>query len=463
MAMFGRVYDVLRRFTSWRRRALGFCTVTTVAMALMLSLGAVSAPSAGATATYKYYSSSANPTDIYVGRSTPVTITLANLPSSNQPFGSAELTFGGLAQSAVVIDGNTGGWTAFFVGGGTSPTMLLTSGNKAPIAPGSSLHVTVTLTPTAAGSIPVTTVVKQSNNFSGSGNTFNRQGSDPVITVNPVSLSFSQQPSAVQQSTNKTSYYMCPPVSVLVSADGQPVSGISVTLQDGNTGDPGLYFGTSPVSSSGTSAISDSNGLATFGSCGSGLAATNLGAGYTLIASSAAATGPVTSNRFSVVQLLKDCTTGPCTSGPLDSPNTGTTGNISANGSTSYQLLGSFGLGQLTCDSSVTTTAGDPIVVQTSAGAPGTVTMTFPKAVVNSLANNGTPLMQVCAGTTQPFSWTNQQPLANQTYPYQGLVPNCPTGYTGVNPEICVVSRSKKAANETIVIYASDLSDPSFW
>lgn len=449
------------------RRALATGSVAATVTGLLLALTGISAAPAGASPTYKYYAAGADPTSIYAGRPTLVTIGLTNQQVSNQSFGSAELTLGGLPQSAVAIDSNSGGWAWKFVGSPNVATVLLTSGSTPAIAPSSALTVTMTLTPTAVGTIPITTAVKQSNNFAGTGNAFNLTGNEPVITVVPLNLTFQQQPSDVQQSTNKAFSYMCPPVSVEVSdAAGNPVSGVSVTLQNGSTGDPGLYFGTSALPSSGTSATSDSNGLATFGpggTCPSGLAATNLGSGYTLTARSSAASGPVTSKPFSVVQLLETCTSDPCSSGPLTSPKTGTTGNISSHGTTTYNLLGSFGLGQLTCDSSVTTIAGDPIVVQTTAGAWGTVSMTFPKAVVNSLANNGTPLMQVCAGVLQPFSWTNTQPLQDEAYPYQGLVPDCPADYATVTPEICVESRSKNAANETIVIYVSDLSDPSFW
>lgn len=480
--MFGHIYGELHRYWAGSRKARQRVIGAAIgSLALLLGLISIPTSSAGAApkAPYKYYTVKANPLTIYVGAATPVTIQLTNSGTSNQSFGSAEVTFGGLPATAVSQIGLPSGWNETPISSAPSASYMLTNATGAAIAPGSALSMDVTLQPTAAGSIPVTTAVKQSNDFSGTGNNFTLQGEDPTITaVGAASLSFHQQPTNVQQSTAKGSSYMCPLVKVLVTAsdpvsgDPVPLSGVKVnlsaipiTLSDGSKVYPGLEFGSSSATE-----YSDATGVATFGSetaggtCTSGVAATNLGAGFKLAATSPAAANAATSQPFSVVQFLQECDVSCSTTYPLTSTQNGTTGSIAAsNGPPSYQLLASFGLGELLCDKDVTTSAGDPIVVQTTGGASGTVTMVFPKAVVNSLANNGTPLMQVCAGAKTPFLAADQVPLPGQTYPYQGLVPDCPNGYPTGDPAICVVSRSKKAASETIVINVSNLIDPSFW
>lgn len=156
------------------------------------------------------------------------------------------------------------------------------------------------------------------------------------------------------------------------------------------------------------------------------------------------------------------------------SATTGTEASASLTYSSPYVAYGSFGLtGQLTCDNQVTTTPGDPFLVE-SFGTPayGTVSMTFPKSVVNNLANNGTPLMQVCARASYPFTTASggQASQVGTSQYYDGLLPDCPSSVTATTvgttlspPVLCVLSRAKKAANETIEIYVSDFSDPSFW
>ena len=454
---------LLRRRRSGRR-ALG----AVVAVAGIIAGLLISGPLAGATPTYKYYSDTAGPSPIYVGATTTITTTLTNSPISNQPFGSAELTIGNLASSAVTNIGVPTGWSAQFAS--TSPAIiLLTSVNTASIQPGASLTVTFSLTPTTASSILIATVVKQSNDFSGTGNTFKNSGSDPTIQVIPVTLSFHQQPSDVATNTTSPNHFMCPPVSVLVTANTVPVAGISVTITNGGPNDPGLHFGTAAVTSSGVTRTSDNSGLATFGAsdCSTGFTGTNLGTGYTLSANSSAAAGAVTSSTFAVVQSIVSCPQGAtCTSGNLNSPTNGTSGTINSDTfGTPGKLLGSFGQGGLSCDDQVTTSAvtADPLDFQSIGTAvSGIVTLTFPKAVVNNLANNGTPLMQVCAGASASFPGSTDLG-SNVTPEFQGLVANCTTGYTSVANNICVLSRSKNAANETIQLFVQNLSDPHAW
>ena len=447
-----------------RRRAVGAVVAVVGIIAGLL----ISGPLAGATPTYKFYTSAAGPSPIYVGATTTITTTLANSANSNQPFGSAELTIGSLPSSAVTNIGVPSGWSATFAS--TNPAIiLLTSTNSASILPGHSLVVTFSLTPTTAASIPIATVVKQSNDFSGTGNNFNNSGHDPVIQVIPVTIAFQQEPSDVATDTTSPNHFMCPPVSVLVTAGTVPVAGISVTITNGGPNDPGLHFGANAVTAAGVTRTSDSNGLATFGAadCSSGFTGTNLGASYTLSANSSAASGAITSSTFAVVQSIVSCSAGAtCNSGNLNSPTNGTSGTINSDTfGTPGKLLGSFGQGGLSCDNQVTTSAvtADPLDFQSIGTAvSGIVTLTFPKAVVNNLANNGTPLMQVCAGASASFPGSTDLG-AGVTPEFQGLVANCTTGYTGVPNNICVLSRSKNAANETIQLFVQNLSDPHAW
>ena len=448
------------------RRALGAATAVVGIIAGML----ISGPLAGATPTYKFYSDAAGPSPIYVGATTTITTTLTNGSISNQPWGSAELTIGSLPSTAVTNIGvvSPAGWSAKFAS--TNPAViLLTSTNTASIQPGASLVVTFSLTPTTASPITIATVVKQSNDFSGTGNNFKNSGSDPTIQVIPVTLAFQQQPSDVATDTTSPNHFMCPPVSVLVTANTVPVAGISVTITNGGPNDPGLHFGATAVTASGVTSSSDNNGLATFGAgdCSTGFTGTKLGTGYTLSANSSAASGAVTSSTFAVVQSIVSCPQGAkCNSGNLNSPANGTSGSITTDTfGTPGKLLGSFGQGGLTCDNRVTTSAvtADPLdFASIGTAVDGIVTLTFPKAVVNNLANNGTPLMQVCAGASASFPGSTDLG-AGVTPEFQGLVANCTTGYTTVPNNICVLSRSKNAANETIQLFVQNLSDPHAW
>lgn len=510
------------------RRSLGAAGVAVATIAVFVPpVPLAGAASAG---TFKFYTPTVVPSTIVKSpNQTQITVNLANLSNSNTSFGSAQLSLpSGIAFSpapdSTVSPPTTPvvklppGWSASFP---SATTMQLTSVKSGSIAPGKAAAIVFTIAAPSSGTFPIGTEVKQSNDFSGTGNDFNATPSSVanLQVVASVQLTWAQQPpvgldqSIIDPNTGslKTANYMCPPVSVLVTGlndTGQPVgpiSGISVTVSNGGTGspttNPGLYYdygtspdyGASPVPlGGGVSVASDSNGLATFGSessgvCASGFAATNNGSGYTLTASAGGSNS--SSDTFAVAQSFQDCPGGTsttpvtCDSPTITSGTNGTTGTIDASFTADGQLLGSFGEGSLQCDSSVvdlTKVTADPLVAQAFTSpnsSSGTITMTFPKSVVNNLANNGTPLMQVCAGANNPFttvdgtttpSCTPDAKLGPCYKDYEGLLPNCPTGYqtvVGINPTdnsilLCVVSRSKKAANETIVIYASDLSDP---
>lgn len=464
------------------------------ALLLVTLLGAYS-PVAGASPQYKIYSAGVAPGQVYAGVQTPVSVTLMNSTSSNQSFGSAEVTIGNLPQSAFGTTPLTAssGWSAAFVSDNPA-VILLTSPASAAILPGGAVTVGFDLTVPygTASSLTVATVVKQSNDFSGTGNNFKLAGGDPTITVTVpnINLQFGPLPSAIQQSVPKSSsfYDMCPTVTVTTADTGQPVSGVPVTLLFDAASGP--YYAGLPAPSGGVT-LATEGGVATFGTLSAsgacqtatGVEATVLGTGYTLSASAPGAS-EVTSSPFAVVQYDQLCTASVCNAQVTGSSKT--SANIDGFGGSAggYQFVASFGQAPLECDSQVTTSAGDPVLVQMTAvnGAPqpyAEVTMTFPKQVVNSLANNGTPLMPVCAGAQVPFpgsvaisseTGTDESPDFDDAYPYQGLLQDCPSGLvpgsSTASGLMCVISRHKNpGASETVEIYvdSSFTSDPSYW
>ncbi len=473
-----------RLLSSWTEPR--FTLAVGAVLSTLLATGALAAPIAGAATSTKHYEAAASPTSIYVATPAKVTVTLTNDPTSQQSFGSAELTIGDLAQSAVQLGPPSAtGWLAQFVPNTDPAVVKLTNPSGSPIFPGGSISIPLTLTSPTAAPITVLTEVKQANDFSGSGNAFSLVGADPTIAVIPLELVFTQQPPpALQQSVPKTGSfsYMCPPVSVQLERGSTPVpaAGVAVTISPDAAG---LYYNNgasvAAVPSTGVTVLTNSSGTAVFGQGPTtacvGLAATNLGADFPLTASSPAATTSATSSPFSVVQSLVSCT-GSCTA---DSQGgSGTTGIVAANSNSggSFQLLSSFGLGEtLSCDSLVATAQADPLVVASyqngslASGVSGTVTLTFPKAIVNSVPNNGTPLMPVCVGATQPFPTPLGSTNNPGPYPDQGLLYGCTdSAYLNAlvpgDVGICVASYAKiHGGAEQIVINTTSLGDPMYW
>lgn len=454
------------------RRSVGALVAFVAILAGLLSSGPLAGASSGP--TFKFYTANVLPKAVLESNTpTQVTLNLANETISNTSFGSAEVTVPDAFANGQPVTVPRG-WTAGYLS--TNPdVLLLTSVKSAVIAPGGTLPVTFTFTPsTTTNGSPYNfvTEVKQSNNFSGTGNDFNLDSANSGTTIEVVStanIAFDQQPTDVQQSTS-TSYFMCPAVSVIATAsDGTPVGGVTVTVSHNSaTGDPGLIY--SPESLSSPGVTTDDTGVATFATfgsadCSSGIGATNLGSGYTLIANATTLSGTITSpesSTFSVVQMLFTCTTDPCNT-PTITGASGTKGSASISfGTPGYKVIGQFGGNSLVCDSEVTTIPADELDLQTTVGASGVVTLVFPKSVVNNLANNGTPLMQVCAGASAQFPGSKDQGQG-VTPEWQGLAADCGTGYTSIPDNICVLSRSKNAASETIKVYVQNLSDPGFW
>ena len=462
---------------SRRRRRVGASIALAAAVVGLSSIPLV----ATATTQTKFYSATGgwSLTPGFVGLADTLTATLGDETRSTQPFGSAELTLNSVPSADVqVVSLSTtpgpSGWSAQVLSG--TPAVVLLTNTGSPVAPGQSVTVGVQVTPAAVGTITVGTVVKQSNNFSGSGNNFiHDSGTISSLTVSTLTLSFATEPPAtIAQSVPGASYfvYFCVVVQTTPAAAGVPIT----VNYDAGHGNPGLLFGTSAVTASGITVTTDPTGKATFGdsTCSSGLAATNVGSGFELSATSPAASGAAPSSPF---QVTPTCVTTCTTS--ATSLTTGTTANVSATDSTTggaFQIFVGFGKNpSLACESLVTGTGTglvpDPLEVQTSSGSvSGTVTFVFPKSVVNALPNNGTPLMPVCVGASDPF--LRQDPLTDQPapYPYQGLLYDCTDPFYMANKgspstlQICVVSRAKIGHGaEQVVVSTNNLSDPGYW
>ena len=472
-----------------------------VALALLGSaLVAALAFNSNATATVqtKFYSVSPATGTVTGLIPSSVTVVLKNSgPGGSQPstqsFGSAELIFGSMPASDVVqpiTSPLSNGWTAALLP--TNPaTVKLSSPGVAPVAPGSSVSVTLMITaPISPSTFTIGTVVKQSNDFSGNpGNNFLHVtgNTDPIITVvpPPVTLTFATNPPALlQQSPSPTGVYsyMCPVVHANATGyPNVPVPGIQVTIQHKGASDPGLLLGTTPIEQ--TTVATDPAGNATFGNpaCTTGIGATNVGSGYVLEATSASAQTPADSTAFTVDPIVCNVT---CT---VTTSDGGINAKEVATGSGLFGLTAAFAPGQtLSCDSSVSTLPPDPFVETASTdGVSGTITLTFPKSIMNSVPNNGAPHMPVCAGAGKESAFpgsTLVDPTAPgySLFPIQGLLLDCsdpvyqadilemqtnptpPPDSIPVYPlQMCVSSRARTpGGGEMVVITTNSLSDP---
>ena len=117
--------------------------------------------------------------------------------------------------------------------------------SKLAVAPGGSIAVTVTVDSCFAGSYNWATDLRQSNNFLGTRNKFNRVGLDPVTTITqPCRLEFTGQPTnSYPGGTITTVEYVNDAAPVAVSAldgAGTPITGwtgnITLGVSGGNAG-----------------------------------------------------------------------------------------------------------------------------------------------------------------------------------------------------------------------------------
>lgn len=312
------------------------------------------------------------------------------------------------------------------------------------IAPGNALTVTVRATTPASGSCSAawTTFVKQSNDFSGSGNDFQPADAAPTTTVGSGSLVITRQPTTTQWNVA-----MAPgPIFSVVDPCGFAVSSFTddITVTD----DLGLL-------ATGDTAAAVA-GSATFAN----LTFSDYGVTDTLTASASGYTS-VTTNTFDIVQSYVPCAAGAtCKSGTVSDTGGTTFVGITANAGPDADHIATT-VKNLTvtgdfpgCDAS-----GEPpigaVVDFTVTTRSKTVTMTLPKAFVLVDPNNGAPFMDICL----------QVPVGHEffdkfhNFTTTGLLPDCPTK-TAVD---CIASRNKNAGNE-VVTFRLPPGDPhSSW
>jgi hypothetical protein len=355
---------------------------------------------------------------------------LTNDSRSPQAFGSAEI---------LVPDGWTVGASSTDVAGFTATAgagvVLVTSSGPtgSGIAPGSALTVTASVTTPSAAACRAAwpTFVKQSNDFSGSGNDFVAADAAPTTTVGGGSLLFSTGPHLTQWNTAMAPAPVVRALDPCGSTDTSFTGTVTVTDSASQ-----LATGTSPAAVA---------GLATL----SGLTFSDFGFSDTLTAAAAGFTS-VTSVAFDVLQSVVPCAAGKSCS----------SGNLSDRGGTT--LVGIDAATGPLADVLTTTVKGDPSVFG-SCGQPAgstqepalgslvtfnvtnrskTVTMTLPRSYVNLIPNNGTPFMDICLEVPAASAFVDKFGHTVTT----GLLPDCTTTRTTV----CITSRGKNAGNEVI-------------
>ena len=354
--------------------------------------------------------------------------TLTNDPLSPQAFGSAQILVpSGYVLGAMKTD--VGNFSATPFTGGILVTSTGPTG--AGIPPDSSLTVTASVTTPAAGSCNASwaTRVKQSNDFSGTGNDFQLLGSAPTTTTGTSHLSFSAQPHLTQWDTA-----MSPAVEVTAldpcgSTDSSFVG--QVTLSDGGR------IATGAVATA-------TAGGATFAH----LTFNDFGITDVLTAS---ATGypSVDSASFEVVQSLVACTAGTsCTIRKIGDTAGTTLVSITAASGISADVLSATVKGDPTIFGSCgqPSGSGEPalgaIVTFNVTTRAKTVTMTLPRLYVNKIPNNGTPFMDICLDV--PTAFVDKFGHSVTT----GLLPDCTT----VRTTVCVSDRRKNAGDEILTM-----------
>jgi len=170
-----------------RRRHLG--TAVVVGVAALVAATLVGAP-ASAQAAKKFYTASISPTNVPAGAQTTVQVTLSNI-TANQYFASANITFAlpysGTPNVGALICPSVPACADFSATVTSSASQfvvqLRSSSSSSGVPDSGSVVIPVSFTPTTDGTYTIGSAVKQSNDFSGSGNDFLLSGSAPQLTV----------------------------------------------------------------------------------------------------------------------------------------------------------------------------------------------------------------------------------------------------------------------------------------
>ena len=422
---------------------------TTLASPVMAAATSTTSVSATATSTEpsSTYSVTVNPQSLLAGAPTAVTVTIKNdAPATNDEGGilyisSATVAIGSLANAAADIPA-----PGVVPGGSVSVDLTVT------VPVGSGTQIGVTTNVTSYSSKPDSGGADNDDTFAPASQTVYIPVQEPTYTLAFVP----GLPSYVQESQP-----FCPVVAVQLLENGSPASesGIPVQL----SGIASSASGTLPVLS-GSVSTSTNGGIAQFGTCSSGPQIDNLGT-FALRASSTSplVSGNATSGPITVLQNYISCT-GSC-SLTVTSATTGVSSTVDATGKGTFSLGASFGEGLTPgCASQVNPGPWDPVFITATPGVTGTVTLKFPKEIVNTQSNSGRPHMQVCAQTAEPFRSLDGVASTD------GLVADCANGIYPYTPGgayplgLCVLSRVKgNLGHETVELLVSDLADPMYW
>jgi hypothetical protein len=153
---------------------------------LGLLVGVFVASAQAATST-KFYSVTVTPDAVEVGLAVQYTVTLTNSTASTQTLGSANVTvpanFSVVTPSSTATASGGQAWTANY-NAATRAIEFRAASSKDAILPGQTVSTVIEATASATGDFTWATAARQSNNFSGPpGNSFIREGADPVVSV----------------------------------------------------------------------------------------------------------------------------------------------------------------------------------------------------------------------------------------------------------------------------------------
>jgi hypothetical protein len=382
---------------------------------------------------------------------------IQNDAHSPQAFGSFQIqvpTGFTVASPSVAATGGAQGMSVKDVSGtGAGPLLVTTTGpTGSGVVPSNTAAVTVTVNSPASAGCNTTwpTGVKQSNDFSGSGNDFN-VNSASTPTTGSDHLVWTTQPSDVQVNTAMGT---SPAVTVKDACGNTDTSldPLTVTATD-ESSDPKV-----PVPSF---QATTSSGVATF----SPVTYTTFGYDHALHATATglqdcAAGGTCHSSSFHVYQVLVPCSDNgktDCTASNVFDPGNTTGISVDAAAGTTKDTLTIDIFGSSLADfGTCNQPAGsnEPIIgneVRLNVNDRTKVAvLEITKNFFNLNPLNGTPFMDICldtAGTTTTFQDKFGNNVSATSTPTYGLIQDCANNG---NVPPCINSRNKNAANEFI-------------
>ena len=374
--------------------------------------------------------------EAWAGSTPGVSVTIANAAKSPQKLGSANVTIpaGITAPPGPVSLSST---QSGFAGTATLAGGELRLRNLA-IPPGKSVTATfgaqVTCAPSAA-SYPLSTAVKQSNDFNGTGNDFRQSGPTPAIdAVGTCTLAFTTQPASAQRETDITGDVYLP---FGATPPGTPVA---VRVRDGSglapvtwwTAPVTLALASNPGSATlhGTTTATPVSGTATFKDAAAAEPGPRIGvsaSGYRLSASSPgipAASAP--SSAFNVVDVGKRCTsTTACTGTSTTTKTAATVTSPAAIGDVLQLSLGAVGTPAPVCAGYTPTTDVLDFDITTPAGASTGGQRTIVLTLLAPFVTRPASSYDACFQSTLPFTTKSGAPATLSGGYYTGLLPEC--------------------------------------